>query len=67
MPTEEEGRRARIQAERGLRETTEQWAAVHDVSNGLERVSRERDHVPDPFIEDLARAMRPRPRHQREA
>jgi hypothetical protein len=65
MPTEEEGRQARIQAERGLKETKDRWKDVHDVSAGLERVRRETG--PDPFLDELARAMRPRPKHHREA
>jgi hypothetical protein len=66
VPTEEEGRRARLQAERGLRETTEQWKTVHDVSAGLERVRR--DAGPDPFVAELESAMKRRPpRRPREA
>lgn len=61
MPTEEEGRRARIEAERSLRETSDRWKDVHDVSKGLERVRREAG--PDLFLGDLAAAMRPR-RHR---
>lgn len=65
VPTEEEGRSERMRAERGLREATDQWSAVHDVSRGLERVRRESG--PDPFIEGFAQAMHPRHRHRGEA
>lgn len=65
MPTEEEGRKARIQAERGLRETTDRWKDIHDVSEGLEQARRKSG--PDPFLEELAQAMRPKPKHHREA
>lgn len=63
--TEEEGRKARLQAERGLRETTDRWSTVHDVSAGLERVRREAG--PDPFIQEMELAMRARPKRHREA
>lgn len=66
MPTEEEGRRARIEAEKGLRETNDRWSTVHDVSAELEQVRLRTG--PDPFLDELARAMRPRqPKHHREA
>jgi hypothetical protein len=65
VPSPEDGRAARIEAEEGLRQTRDRWSAIHDVSSELERI-RERSG-PDPFVEELAQAMKPRPRHHREA
>ncbi len=65
VPTEEEGREARTQAETAFRETTEQWSQVHEVSAMVEKVRRRTG--PDPFVEELARAMRARNRRDREA
>ena len=62
MPTEEEGREARIEAERRLRETWDQWPVVHDVSAALKRARGESGR--DPFLDDLEEAMRPRKRHR---
>lgn len=62
MPTEEEGREARIQAETAFRETTKQWPEVHKVSEAVE--SARRKAGPDPFVEELARAMRARSHHR---
>ncbi len=65
MPTEEEGRQARVEAEKSLREVQSRWSTVHDVSAGLERARREAG--PDPFLSGIADAMKPRPKNHREA
>jgi len=62
VPTEEEGREARVQAETAFRETTEQWSQVHEMSAMVESVRRKTG--PDPFVEELARAMRARQRNR---
>jgi hypothetical protein len=62
VPTEEEGREARTQAETAFRQTTEQWPQVHEVSAMVE-AARNRTG-PDPFVEELARAMRARQRNR---
>jgi hypothetical protein len=62
VPTEEQGREARVQAETAFRETTEQWPQVHEVSAMVE-AARKRTG-PDPFVEELARAMRARHRNR---
>jgi hypothetical protein len=63
VPTEEEGRQARVVAERDLRETQNRWPTIHEISTRLERVRKESG--PDPFVDGLERAMRPRPRRPR--
>ena len=62
VPTEKETREARAKAEKEFRETTDRWSEVHEVSAIVERV-RERTG-PDPFVDELARAMRARTHHR---
>ena len=50
-------KRERLAAERQLRETSEQWSEVNDVSGRL-KASRERGG--EQFLADLAEAMRRR-------
>lgn len=64
VPNEEEGRQARAEAEQAFRDTTARWGEVNDVTR---RIGEVRSRVgPDPFVEELAQAMRAR-RHGREA
>ena len=62
LPTEEEGREARAKAETAFRQTTEKWAEIHEVSKLVE--SARKKAGPDPFVEELARAMRARQKHR---
>jgi hypothetical protein len=54
---EKEARKARVEAEKALRETAERWPAVREVSDALAEVRR--DEM-DPFLAELARAMEPK-------
>jgi hypothetical protein len=65
VPTEDEVRKARVDAERRLRETWDRWPVVHDVSAGLRRARQESG--PDPFLDELEQAMRKRRKRHREA
>jgi hypothetical protein len=60
VPSEQEGRQARIQAERDLRATADQWATIHQASSDLEQARRLAG--PDPFLEGLAQTMTRRTR-----
>jgi len=64
VPTEEEGRQARAEAEKTFRDTTARWEEVHDATRRIEEVRRQVG--PDPFVAEIQRAWRPG-RHGREA
>lgn len=61
---EEAGVEARMRAEKGLQETRAQWSKIHVVSEGLERARATVGQ--DPFLEEMARAMRAQPRKRRD-
>ena len=62
---EEAAMRKRLAAERELRETTERWPTVNEAADAVAELRRS-DR--DPFLDELAEAMRPRPhRNRREA
>ena len=54
-------RAERLAAERKLRETTERWRTVNEAADAVAELRRS-DR--DPFVDELADAMKPRPRHR---